>query len=436
MNLLRLARLSILPLVLATASLGVEKAPGTSRQSISLNGEWLFQREGAKADEWKMVKVPSSFEQHEGIEFNGVGIYRRKIEPFIVPAGKRVLLHFEAAATEAEVWWNGEKLGSHLGGWTPFRFDITEQLRKALAGQPHELRVRLNEKVGHNTQGFLPIIAPHFGGLWQDVSLLIVPETYIDDLRVLAIGEPATSELQLEVPLLGTAPESVSQLIVRWHLRGTSDWETRELRPSKAGNTFQLRVPVPNARWWAPDAPNLYELEVALPGENSDRISTRAAFRKIEVFGQELRLNGHPLQVRGLLNWGYSPPMTAPNPGEAVWRKEFEFARARGFNLMKFCLWFPPRRCQELADEMGMLTWMEYPTWHPNLTEKFLGPLQREFLEFFQADRNHPSIILRSLTCETGPGAELSPESDPILQGSQSGNVPGDGGRVLSLPFP
>ena len=48
-------------------------APAPSRQTISLNGDWLFQREGAKADDWKTVQVPSSFEQHEGIAFHGVG---------------------------------------------------------------------------------------------------------------------------------------------------------------------------------------------------------------------------------------------------------------------------------------------------------------------------------------------------------------------------
>jgi hypothetical protein len=59
---------------------------------------------------------------------------------------------------------------------------------------------------------------------------------------------------------------------------------------------------------------------------------------------------------------------------------------------MKFCLWVPPKRSLELADEIRMLTWMEYPTWHPTLTTEFLEPLCREFVEFFDYDRNHPSI--------------------------------------------
>ncbi len=378
-----------------------------ARQVISLSGEWSFQRDGAQSNEWKTVTVPSTFEQHEGIEFDGVGWYRKRIEPFAVPPGKRVLLHFQAAATEATVWWNGERLGTHLGAWTPFRFDITRQVRETADGGPHQLLVRLDEKVGHNTQGFLPIVAPHFGGLWQEVSLLIVPATFCDDLRLLAIGDLATSEVRLTVPLAGNVPEGIPTITVRSRPQSEEDWRVLSATGARSGNTLICRAPMPDARPWSPVEPRLYDVELALPGSDGDIVRTRVGFRAIEVFGRQFRLNGRPLQIRGLLNWGYSPPLTAPSPGEAAWRSELEFARARGFNLMKFCLWVPPKRYLELADEMGMLTWMEYPTWHPKLTAEFLEPLRAEFGEFFDYDRNHPSIVLRSLTCETGSSADL-----------------------------
>ena len=406
----RLTRI-VLPLLLVpllgARVVGAEAGPDSPRQAISLDGAWLFQREGAPTNQWKTVPVPSSFQDHEGTDFHGVGWYRRIIPPFPLPAGKRVLVQFQAAATEAEVWWNGTRVGTHLGGWTPFRFDVTDLVRAATPGRPRELRVRLDEKVGHNTQGFLPIIAPHFGGLWQNVSLLIVPETYCDDLRWLAVGDPASGELRLDIPLAGSAPATVPHGAVRWRLRGEAPWTEAEPGIRRSGDTLLVRTPVANARLWSPSEPNLYEVEVALPGAGGDRVRTRAAFRSVAAFGQEFRLNGRPLGIRGLLNWGYSPPLVAPNPGEAVWRSELEFARSRGFNLMKFCLWIPPPRYLELADEMGVLTWMEYPTWHPDFSEQFLAPLRREFREFFAYDRNHPSVILRSLTCETGPSADL-----------------------------
>ncbi len=380
------------------------------RQTLSLSGPWEFQRDRA-TNGWKTVSVPSTFQDHEGTNFHGVGWYRRTTAMPALPPGFRALLQFHGAATETEVWCNGQRLGSHVGGWTPFRFDVTPVLRAATNGQPLEIKVRLDEKVGHNTQGFLPIIAPHFGGLWQTVELLLVPEIAIADLELLAVGDPASRELRLEFPLQHDDSRSVTQALVHIRRRGESDWT--ELKPTfdRTNDLLKIRAPVAGAELWEPAHPVLYEVRISLPTSPADEVVTRVSFRSIETFGSQFRLNGKPLSIRGVLNWGYSPSQFAPNPGEAVWRSEFELARARGFNLMKFCLWIPPRRCLELADELGMLVWMEYPTWHPNLTEKFLPALRGEFREFFEFDRNHPSAILRSLTCETGPSAQL-----PVIQ--------------------
>jgi hypothetical protein len=152
-------------------------ATAAPRRTVSLNGRWTFQTNGAPASLWKPVSVPSNWETHEGTNFDGVGWYRRQLDHLQVPDGCRVLLHFQAAATEATVFWNGVRVGSHLGGWTPFRVDVTD-----LVARTNEIRVRLDEKVGHNTQGFLPIVQPHFGGLWQSVRLEIVPPVYFNDL--------------------------------------------------------------------------------------------------------------------------------------------------------------------------------------------------------------------------------------------------------------
>jgi beta-galactosidase/beta-glucuronidase len=355
MNKLALVPIAIIAGALCCMGFGAETPANPPRQVISLDGDWLFQRDGTKTDDWKTVNVPSSFDRHEGIEFHGVGWYRKVIPAFPLPAGKRVLLHFQAAATEAEVWWNGRWVGTHLGGWTPFRFDITEEVRKAAAGRPHELRVRLDEKVGHNTQGFLPIIAPHFGGLWQDVQLLVVPETYCDDLNLLAVGNLKTCEIQLDIPLCGKPPAAEEPVLLRCRLRGQRDWFTPPSRTTFTKDRLRVSAKLTSPRPWSPDEPNLYEVELTVGGKSGDRVCTRVGFRTIEACGPELRLNGRPLQVRGVLNWGYSPPLAAPNPGEAVWRREIEMAQRRGFNAMKFCLWVPPKRYLELADELGML---------------------------------------------------------------------------------
>ncbi len=401
---------SIVTVLLAGGCLALANEAEPPRRNLSLNGRWQFQRDQSSSNDWKTVTVPSSFQEHEGNAFHGVGWYRREIGPLDLPAGKRVLLHFDAAATAAEVWWNGERLGSHLGGWTPFRFDVTDLVRRAVPGQPHQIRVRLDEKVGHNTQGFLSIIEPHFGGMWQEVKLLVMPETYINDLRLHAYGNPHTGRIEMRLPLGGSSTAQVDTVLLRRRSSGATGWQAETAQAWSSTEDPRLEFPSPNAQRWSPESPHLEELELEIQsrGEVLDRVPARAAFREVEVRGDQLRLNGQPLSVRGLLNWGYYPPRLAPQLDAARFRKDIEFARSRGFNTMKFCLWVPPKRFLELCDELGMLAWMEYPTWHPQLTRKHLDDLRREYLEFFHHDRRHPSVILRSLTCETGSGADLA----------------------------
>ncbi|HEY2784108.1 MAG TPA: glycoside hydrolase family 2 TIM barrel-domain containing protein [Fimbriiglobus sp.] len=318
------------------------------RTERSLDGPWEFKQDGAKDAKWKPVTVPSAMQSHEGMDWHGIGWYRKTIDKIDLPAGKRLLVHFTAAATFAEVYWNGTKLGEHLGGWTPFRFDVTELAKKP---GPHEITVKLDERVGHNTQGFLPIVQPHFGGLWQSVKLLTVPEKYVDDLTETA---PADAELPV----------------------------------------------------WSPQDPKLKG--VVLTTTAGDSVIFKTAKRTIKTRGNQLLLNGQPLIVRGVLNWGYYPPTLEPNPTDEVWRADLKRIKVRGFNLMKCCLWIPPERLLQIADEEGVLLWIEYPTWHPQLTPKHLTELTKEFEEFFAHVRNHPSVILHSLTCETGPSADIN----------------------------
>ena len=388
---------------------------------VSLNGEWQFHREGK--NESKTVVLPNSFEHHEGALFDGVGWYEKRIQPFKLHEGSRAILHFQAVATDAEVWFDGKKVGAHLGGWTPFRVDVTDLINTERR-DPHLIQIRVDEKVGHNSQGFLPVFAPHFGGVWQDVHLMVVTPTWIDDLAILAIGKPASGSARVVLPLNGNVPSEKTSVVVRHrHLNDTA-WSAEQLfhakcEPVETDGKHQLDLDVPIENWklWSPRTPNIYELEFQILGDDPPtspwvekkwrRVTTRVAFRTVSVEGDKLLLNGNPLGIRGLLNWGYAPPRVAPSIDESHFRKELEFAQSYGFNLMKFCLWVPPKRYLEIADEMGMLTWVEYPTWHSNWSPNQLPTLRREFTEFFHYDRNHPSVVLRSLTCETGPGADL-----------------------------
>lgn len=419
-----------------------EETPAAARQTTSLDGVWKFWRDGAPAQtEAKSVTLPTHWETHEGLRFDGVGAYERTVGPITLKAGRRLLVHFDAVATHATVFFNDTKVGEHLGGWTPFRCDVTDQVRAAPPGSQHRLRVRVDEKVGHNTQGFLPIIQPHFGGVWQGIRLIEVPALRFDDLAAQAYGDWSARMLRVAVPLVDQAPpwpefQGVETFAIAWRRAGSAKWTeesvdvfylNRERTFAKlvrraghapgqireqdivgelASGQFKLTWPMPHAERWSPDQPVRYEVRLTLPGH--DAITLIAAFRDLEAQGEQLLLNGQPIVVRGVLNWGYYPPSLAPSPSPEQWRADLRLIRSWGFNLMKCCLWVPPRRLLEIADEEGMLLWMEYPTWHPKIDQNHRAELRREYAEFFHHDGNHPSVILRSLTCETGHQADLS----------------------------
>jgi beta-galactosidase/beta-glucuronidase len=125
-------------------------------------------------------------------------------------------------------------------------------------------------------------------------------------------------------------PAALPPLTLRYRLRSADDWAELPLQAKLTGNQVRALAPLKDANLWSPAEPNLYELELRV-GE--DRLLTRGGFRTVEVFGPQLRLNGQPLQVRGVLNWGYSAPRTEPNLGEAVWRREINLARARTVSI-------------------------------------------------------------------------------------------------------
>ncbi len=400
----------IILMALAGLSLQPLSAVETPRQTRSLNGEWQFvagDLQPALANiRWQTVTVPQAWEQHEGMAFDGIGWYRKTLDPIDLKPNRRLLLHFDAVATHAAVYWNGTKLGEHLGPWTPFRFDVTEAIRKAPMG-PHVIDVRVDEKVGHNTQGFLPIIQPHFGGIWQEVKLIEVPDLYIDDLKLRAFGDPSRRAVEITVHASQPVPaNTVFSLEVHGQANEPPVIHKNEILPSAdpEQDHWSCSIPLNHMRLWSHLQPQRYRLVVSMA---KDRVETTAAFRTIETKGDQFLLNGQPLSIRGVLNWGYYPPDLAPNPDPEVWRKDLQLIKSWGFNLMKCCLWVPPKRFLEIADEEGVLIWMEYPTWHPKLDQKHREELVREYTEFFHHDRNHPSVILRSLTCETGHQADI-----------------------------
>ena len=401
-----------------------ELATSEGIQEYPLDSGWTI--EPVSAGGAIPISPGDSWERVLGRDFDGVATYRCTL-PAIDPtkiAQRRIWMEMDGVATHAILRVEGKQVGEHLGAWTAWRVDLTPWYRPGL-----EIQVEVDERVGHNTQGFLPVFLPHFGGIWKAVRLVTTPAGgWVDRKASLVAGWSDLDQIDLRLEGYGaTEPQSLEAGGRVLTDRGWTPWQWQQVEWIPASQNAQGTAVVPDpsrqSRWkcnfgiaieqprrWSPEDPHRYPVQIALrsrEGQTLHQWDTHAALRTIAAQGKQLLLNGQPLTVRGVLNWGYAPPRISPSLAPQVQRREIEQAKSMGFNLMKFCLWVPPESYLQLCDEMGMLAWVEYPTWHPQLKPKFQDDLLREYDEFFRADRNHPSVILRSLTCETGPSADL-----------------------------
>ncbi|MBX3418343.1 MAG: hypothetical protein KF851_12125 [Pirellulaceae bacterium] len=389
--------------------------------------DWSVSLDGGKS--FQPIIVPGTIEDQIDVNFDGVSLYKTKLPAEFLEAEGRKLVRFAAVATHAKVFANDILVAEHLGGWTPFTVDLTVPINERDLDQPFVLAVEVDERVGHNTQGFLPIVTNHFGGIWQPVALQLAPPAVLVKDAIGVFPKLAEQSLSFVAPLSLESDRVVSIEVALTELDRNGEpaaWEVLNgewvnftgsprilgssgfFRDEIWGGTIKLPQP-----WkpWSPADPQRYALRIRVHAEEGDLLDEHVVpfgVREFVTRGDAFVLNGEPISIRGVLNWGYAPPSVAPSLDEAWMRDEIRFAQERGFNMMKFCLWVPPKRYLELCDELGMLAWMEYPTWHPKLDQQHLADLEREYAEFFEFDRNHPSIVLRSLTCETGPSADIN----------------------------
>ena len=389
--------------------------PRVPQGHLDLNGTWHFLLDPSdvgekqnwqsktRPDGWSTIYVPGSWQaQGAGLDYHGIGWYKRDLKFPADWKDKEVWLRFDAVATHAKVWVNGKLAGEHLGNWSPFELRVTDLLAK---DKPNIITVRVKEMPEHFSAGFLPVIAPHFGGIWQPVTAFATGGAHLAD--VFAKGDLAAGVARIEADIAGVAADCKLRAVVidpdgievgRFEtIASPSSWESPI--------TSKLAIPISKAKAWSPKEPALYSAKVELRSGSGvlDSSVVRFGFRTVTTNGIQLLLNGEPVYAQGLLHWGYYPDLVSIDPSEDRIRKEFADAKAHGYNMIKACLFYMPKRFYEIADETGMLVWQEHPVWQtfPKEDDKEdCSQVLREYEEWFRFDRNHPSVILRSMTCE------------------------------------
>ena len=281
--------------------------------------------------------------------------YRRTLETPALADGARLIIHFQAVDYACALRVNGTLVGCHVGGYTPFSFDITDYLHPGenelviCVADPSEFGGRLRGKQRFD-RGDIWYTAQ--SGIWQTVWMETVPRSYVESIVI----EPNAETGVLAVGVR-TRGEDLAQPVVNVDLMDAHGTVVASGQCAVDGGTGAVALHVPDVHLWSPSDPYLYDVAISY---GDDRISSYCGFRTVSLEKDEsgvkrIFLNGKPLFVKGVLDQAYWSDglMTAPSDEALVF--DIEAMAGVGFNLMRKHIKIEAERWYYHCDKMGML---------------------------------------------------------------------------------
>lgn len=332
--------------------------------------------------------------------YDGPVFFRREFEVSPVP-GQRYFLAFEAVNYRAQVWLDGEEIGQHEGGFTPFYIEITGRVA---AGKTHSLVVCADSRHDAETLPATDFDWMNFGGITRPVWIVELPDTFIRDHFIRLQGEQICATVTLDGPERAGRMVSVNIRGLGLELTGRTD-DTGQA---------DLKGAVPERlRRWQPDDPVRYDVTVTAAGDSTTEL---IGFRTISTRGRELLLNGKPILVNGICIHEEAIGQTATRVmTEAEARALLLEARALGCNLVRLAHYPHSDITIRLADELGLLVWAEIPVYWEDVaydSPKTLALARQMMGELVARDRNRASVAVWSVANET----PVTPERTVFLQ--------------------
>ncbi|MDP0498810.1 MAG: glycoside hydrolase family 2 TIM barrel-domain containing protein [Verrucomicrobiota bacterium JB022] len=341
----------------------------------------------------RTLPVPGDWNsQDEQLWYYEGGIWYRK--HFQAPeerAGKRFVLYFGGANYQTDVYLNGRKLGTHIGGFTPFQWEVTEHLREG----KNSLVVRVDNRRHPEAVPTTSTDWWNYGGITRSVRLVELPETHVADYWV-QLDQEQPDRLQVDLRLDG--PDAAGKTVtVRLPELGLSQRFT-----TGQDGRAQGTMPVKGHTLWSPDHPQLYDLVVESP---QDRVGERIGLRTIGTEGQSILLNGQPIYLRGVCLHEENPLRSGRSVTIDEARMLLTWAKELGCNFIRLAHYPHQEAVARLADEMGLLLWEEIPVYWTIQWENpdTLANARNQLAELIQRDRNRASVIIWSVANETPP---------------------------------
>lgn len=388
--------------------------PDFQRDSwINLNGIWEFQFDSLDQglqEEWfkrpifsNEITVPFPWgSKLSGLEnLADMAWYSRSIDIPEDWSGKRTFLVIGACDWLTTVWVDGELVGEHRGGYTPFEYDISEFIRP---GKVHQLVLRVDDTPHpyklEGKQGY-----GEAKGIWQTVYLesrgstairhiYFTPDIDNDLLKIHAVlDRPAEEDLYINL----TFPKKeIAGMLTSPKIK-------------KREQEIEFEISIPNAQLWDLDNPYLYDLKVQLHNNLSiiDEFSTYFGMRKISIMDLPgtnypyVALNNRPVYLQLSLDQAYHPDGFYTYPSDEFMRDEIIRSKKIGLNGNRIHIKVEVPRKLYWADKLGLLIMADVPNFWGEPNEKAREEWEYAMREMIARDYNHPSIFSWVLFNET-----------------------------------
>ena len=394
------------------------------RESISLNGEWNYivdvQEEGYydyrmkpmnngffinqkpsrpedlieyDFDKSKSMTIPSDWNTKDNQLFFYEGtVWFKKSFTFHPKAGKRSILYFGAVNYEAIVYVNGKRVGSHVGGFTAFNFDVTDVLKDG----ENFVIVKMDNKRHKDNVPTQIFDWWNYGGITRDVLLVEVEPTYIEDYTV-RLNPQNPKLIHFDVRLnKAEANKTITLNIPELKVKAKVTTDEKGQASAEVKAKPQL---------WSPASPKLYQVEI---GQGNETIRDEIGFRTITTRGKQILLNGQPIYLKGIS----IHEEKAYSGGRANCTEDahtlLSWAKELGCNFVRLAHYPHNEYTVREAERMGIMVWSEIPAYW---TISWTNPAtyenaQHQLHDMIARDHNRANVIIWSIANETPHSAE------------------------------
>jgi len=347
---------------------------------------------------WEDVEVPHSVNLDRGYEnYSGICWYRKKLSIPLNRENGFVYLEFRGSYLITDVWFNGNYLGRHNGGYTGFKFEITSYIA---ADSINTIVVRCDStKRADQAPGAMFIWFP-YTGLIREVNLAIYPSIFPESIFIDTNYTAGKGEISLKT-IWKVKPELVEKAFkthrkVNFEGRNVTKFK-ESLTPDSTSYLSKNVIKLKDAHPWSPDDANLYQLETLYTvGDIRYERSENFGIREITTSGRKILLNGEEIKLLGVALFEDSKDF-GPLFDISKRADELAYAKSLGVNMLRLGHYPNHPDMLSLCDEYGFIVYEEIPVWQYNLPDSELDEYieiwaKPQLEEMVSRDYNHPSL--------------------------------------------